>query len=113
MKNIKHKEGILNWKINNNDLKIKIKCFICNNKGEILSNVKYKNLQILETSICNDCGLVWRSKVPKFSWFSTVWNVRNKSGESDDTLGMSKITEVRRKIRYRAIANNLKKPQKA
>lgn len=102
-----------NWKINHSDLQIKTKCFICNNdNNEILSNVKYKNFQILETTICNDCGLVWRSKVPKFSWFVTAWNARNKSGESNNTLGISKKTEVRRKIRYRAIANNLKKATK-
>lgn len=104
---------ITNWKIDNDDLHVKQKCLICNNdNNEILGNVNYNNLQILQTTICNDCGLVWRSKVPKFSWFVSAWNTRNKTGESNDILGMSKMVEIRRKIRYRAIANNLKRVTK-
>ena len=52
-------------------------------------------------------SMAW--KVPKFSWFVNTWNKRCEIGETDEILGMGKMTEIKRAYRYRAIAKNLKK----
>lgn len=74
-------------------------CPICSSKkyniiGKILLNKK--NLCIQETSICNFCGHIFRSILPKNSWFKKCWNkIKEKK-----PLVINKKLEHLRKKRY-------------
>lgn len=71
------------YNIKNDDVEILESCLLCEGANLVeISNVCDDNGTLFfETSCCEDCGFVFRSKRPKLEWFLNAWSTRSSDGD--------------------------------
>ena len=92
------------------DVITKSKCFICDSKKlKKISEVYYKNSFVFfSTSLCKNCGYVFRNKHPSNQWFSNQFKKRSKY-QKNKSLGVNEDYEKFRLKRYKKLLIFLEK----
>jgi len=65
------------YEVHPSDLETRNECTVCNSSSlESLSTVSLnEKFVFFETSVCKDCGHVFRSTFPGFGWFTKCWEM--------------------------------------
>jgi 2-polyprenyl-3-methyl-5-hydroxy-6-metoxy-1,4-benzoquinol methylase len=93
------------YNIKNDDVEILESCLLCEGTNLVeISNVCDDNGTLFfETSCCEDCGFVFRSKRSKLEWFLNAWSTR--SGDSDEVVQKLTVNTELENMRYDRYTN--------
>jgi len=98
----------IKYDLSSADLKELQSCIVCENKNlSRLSVAKTpfsaKDIyeESLVTSLCDDCGHVFRSIVPSEAWFLSQFDYRHKRHLEQNFVPINDAVEVERLDRYR------------
>jgi len=100
----------LNYELNFNDLELIDQCIICSSNDLIkISDVTLiDGITFFETSICKECGHVFRSLRPNEEWFFLNFNKRNEFQINADINPIQPEIEDDRNLRYNLIGKMLR-----
>ena len=104
----------IKYDLSSADLKELQSCIVCENKNlSRLSVAKTpfsaKDIyeEFLVTSLCDDCGHVFRSIVPSETWFLSQFDYRHKHQLEQNFVPINDAVEVERLDRYRQLSQSL------
>ncbi|GEM_PF-2088447 len=99
----------MNFEINESEVTITKACPCCQSDSNTLIS-QCENPQLvtfLATSICNNCGHVFRSKVPSEDWFNHAFQLRHEEQQKVGFNPLNPEIEKQRYDRYHAIGQFL------
>jgi len=101
----------MNFKIKESDVTIGKECPCCqSNSVKLISEcVNPQGVRFLATSICENCGHVFRSRVPSESWFNHAFQIRHEEQQKTGFNPLNPEIEKQRYERYHAIGHFLSK----
>lgn len=99
----------MNFKIKDSDITISKECPCCqSNSVRLISECENpQGVKFLATSICENCGHVFRSKVPSEAWFNHAFQLRHKEQQIAGFNPLNPEIEKQRYDRYHAIGQFL------
>jgi 2-polyprenyl-3-methyl-5-hydroxy-6-metoxy-1,4-benzoquinol methylase len=84
-----------------NDIENVCECQVCGSKNfNLVSVAEAKATNFLETSVCNECGLFFRSKRPVLNWLVECWEKRDNQQRKKGVLPIDSTVESNRIQRY-------------
>jgi len=94
----------MNFGINNNEIETLSKCSVCNSSNSyVISEVFTKEVCFFSTSICKECGFVYRNIRPKFDWLVNCWRERDEHQKSLGIIPIDSEVENNRIQRYKSL----------
>jgi len=91
----------MKFNILDSDIEEVHKCQVCNsNNFDTISSVSVDDTVFFNTSICNDCGLFFRSLRPNLNWLTKCWGIRDNYQKSKGIVPIDKEVERNRIQRY-------------
>jgi len=99
----------MNFEIQEQDITEASECPCCKSKSNALISQCFNpaSISFLATTICNNCGHVFRSRVPSESWFNKAFEIRHKEQQRVGFNPLNPDIEKQRYDRYHAIGSYL------
>ncbi len=100
----------MNFEIQTTDIVTGASCPSCNSQkfDELSRCFNQYNVNFLATALCNDCGHVFRNKVPSEAWFNHAFALRHSEQQKTGFNPLSPEIEQQRYDRYHAIGKHLR-----
>jgi SAM-dependent methyltransferase len=101
---------MINFRIEQTDVEVIDLCPVCDCVDiKNLSTAIVNKVEYLQTSICSQCGFVFRNRRPSLNWFIKNWSRRDETQKTERIDFVNEDIEIDRMNRYKKTGQFLKK----